>query len=214
MLRLQISSVELPFEAAQMFEGLIGLVSRVVAMGLLRGKPIERLDADAIKRVLDALQCGGLIGTQRARLDALLLRPSSSKSGSVIDASEAIRQLIAVLEESPVPRTEWPAMREMFGDEALAELLGISGSSLKRYAAEERSTPSKIAERLHWVAMVVADLAGSYNDFGMRRWFERTRSQLDGRSPRKALGPEWSPGDPAAQRVRALAASLVGAGAT
>ncbi len=105
-------------------------------------------------------------------------------------------------------------MRAIFGDEALAELLGISGSSLKRYAAEERSTPSKIAERLHWVAMVVADLAGSYNDFGMRRWFERTRSQLDGRSPRKALGPEWSPSDPAAQRVRALAASLVGAGAT
>ena len=105
-------------------------------------------------------------------------------------------------------------MREIFGDEALAELLAISLSSLKRYAGEERATPSKIAERLHWVAMVVADLAGSYNEFGIRRWFERSRSQLEGRSPRKVLGAQWSPGDPAARRVRSLAASLVGAGAT
>lgn len=213
MLNLRISSVEPAFEAAPILEALIGLVSRTAAMGLLRGKPVERLDADTIKRVLDALQGGGLIGAQRARL-ATMLRPTSSRSGSVAEASEAIAQLIGVLEESPVPRTEWPAMREIFGDEALAELLGISASSLKRYAGEERITPPRIAERLHWVAMVVADLAGSYNNFGMRRWFERSRSQLDGRSPRRALGREWSPRDPAAQRVRALAASLVGAGAT
>ena len=213
MRNLHISSVEPAFEPAPVLSGLIGLVSRVAAMGLLRGKPIERLDADAVKRVLDALQSGGLIGTHRARLGAML-RPTSPKSESLDDAIEAIRQIIAVLEESPVPHTEWPAMRELFGDEPLADLLGISASSLKRYAGKERETPAKIAERLHWVAMVVADLAGSYNDFGMRRWFERSRSQLDGRSPRKVLGAEWSPSDPAAQRVRALAASLVGAGAT
>jgi hypothetical protein len=205
--------VESALEPAPVLEALIGLVSRTAAMGLLRGKPIERLDADAIERVLEALQAGGLIGAQRARL-AAMLRPASSRSGSMADASEALRQLIAVLEESPVPHTEWPAMREILGDEALAGLLGISASSLKRYAGEERVTPPAVAERLHWVAMVVADLAGSYNDFGMRRWFERSRSQLDGRSPRRMLGREWSPRDPSAQRVRALAASLVGAGAT
>ncbi len=212
MLNLHISSVEPAFEPSQVV-GLIGLVSRVAAMGLLHGKPIERLDADAIERVLDALQAGGLLGTQRARFGAML-RPGAWKHESIDETSNAIRQLIAVLEESPVPRTEWPAMREIFGDEALAELLAISLSSLKRYAGEERATPSKIAERLHWVAMVVADLAGSYNEFGIRRWFERSRSQLEGRSPRKVLGAQWSPGDPAARRVRSLAASLVGAGAT
>ncbi len=206
MLDLRISSVAPAFQPSDGLVSLIGLVSRVVAMGLLRGEPIERLDADAIKRVLDALQTGGLLGAQRARFAAMLRSPD--KTG------EAIRQLIAVLEESPVPRTEWPAMRGIFGDEALAELLGVSPSSLKRYASAERATPSKIAERLHWVAMVVADLAGSYNDFGMRRWFERSRSQLHGCSPRKALGSEWNPNDPAAQRVRVLAASLAGAGAT
>lgn len=212
MLNLHISSVEPAFEPSQVV-GLIGLVSRVAAMGLLHGKPIERLDSDAIERVLDALQAGGLLGTQRARFGAML-RPGAWKHESIDETSNAIRQLIAVLEESPVPRTEWPAMREIFGDEALAELLAISLSSLKRYAGEERATPSKIAERLHWVAMVVADLAGSYNEFGIRRWFERSRSQLEGRSPRKVLGAQWSPGDPAAWRVRSLAASLVGAGAT
>lgn len=212
MLNLHISSVEPAFEPLQVV-GLIGLVSRVAAMGLLHGKPIERLDSDAIERVLDALQAGGLLGTQRARFGAML-QPGAWRPEPIDETSNAIRQLIAVLEESPVPRTEWPAMREIFGDEALAELLAISLSSLKRYAGEERATPSKIAERLHWVAMVVADLAGSYNEFGIRRWFERSRSQLEGRSPRKVLGAQWSPGDPAARRVRSLAASLVGAGAT
>lgn len=212
MLNLHISSVEPAFEPSQVV-GLIGLVSRVAAMGLLHGRPIERLDADAIERVLDALQAGGLLGTQRARFGAML-QPGAWRPEPIDETSNAIRQLIAVLEESPVPRTEWPAMRKIFGDEALAELLAISLSSLKRYAGEERATPSKIAERLHWVAMVVADLAGSYNEFGIRRWFERSRSQLEGRSPRKVLGAQWSPGDPAARRVRSLAASLVGAGAT
>jgi hypothetical protein len=213
MRNIRIVSVEPAFEPPSILEGLIGLVSRVAAMGLIEGKPIERLDAKTIDRVLDALQNGGMIGAQRARLVAML-RATSPKGALLDDANEAIRQLITVLEESPVPRTEWPAMREVFGDEVLAELLCISASSLKRYAGEERETPPKIAERLHWVAMIVADLAGSYNDFGMRRWFERSRTQLDGRSPRKVLGTEWSPNDPAARRVRALAASLVGAGAT
>ena len=59
-------------------------------------------------------------------------------------------------------------------------------------------------------AMVVADLAGAYNDFGIRRWFERPRSQLDGKSPRQTLGAAWTPEDAAAARVRALAAVLSG----
>jgi hypothetical protein len=37
-----------------------------------------------------------------------------------------------------------------------------------------------VAERLHWLAMVVADLAGSYNALGIRRWFERPRALLGG----------------------------------
>jgi hypothetical protein len=60
---------------------------------------------------------------------------------------------------------------------------------------------------------VVSDLAGSYNDFGMRRWFERPRTQLGGKSPRALLGARWAPDDKAALQVRALAATLSGAAA-
>ena len=89
MLNLRIASVEPAFESAQLLMGLTELMSRVVAMGLLRGKPIERLDADAIKRVLDALQAGGLLGTQRARFVAML-RPNARKPES--DSSRRARR--------------------------------------------------------------------------------------------------------------------------
>jgi hypothetical protein len=56
--------------------------------------------------------------------------------------------------------------------------------------------------------MVVADLAGAYNASGIRRWFERPRAQLDGRSPRQFLGDDWRVDDEWASRVRALAASI------
>ena len=210
---IRIHSVAPAYEKAPLLNGLLGLVSRVAAMGLLRDKIIGSLDVQSISRVLDALQRGGLLGAQRARL-SVLLDPAALRAGSARQAGLALQQAIDVLEESPVPATEWLAMRRLLGDDTLAGLLDISVSSLKRYAAAERNTPAQIADRLHWVAMVVSDLAGSYNDFGMRRWFERDRSQLDGCSPRKALGVGWQSNDTSARRVRALAASLSGAGAT
>lgn len=210
---LHIHSVEPGFETQPVLDGLLGLFSRAFAMGLLGNKAIDRLDHQSIQRVFDALQHGGLLGAQRARLGALL-RPEVLRKGVGKNAGVALQQVIDVLEESPMPVTEWPAMRRIFGDDALADLLAISVSSLKRYAGGERVTPPDIADRLHWVAMVVSDLAGSYNQFGMQRWFERERSQLGGRSPRKTLGARWQPSDASARRVRALATSLAGAGAT
>ncbi len=76
------------------------------------------------------------------------------------------------------------------------------------------STPVETADRLHWLAMVVADLAGSYNEFGIRRWFHRHRAQLDGKSPFEILGKNWSSDTEAAKRVRELARSLSAGGAT
>src|SRR5437870_9306326 len=46
----------------------------------------------------------------------------------------------------------------------ISSATGFSGTTIKRYSAGERSTPVETADRLHWLAMVVADLAGSYND--------------------------------------------------
>lgn len=81
---------------------------------------------------------------------------------------------------------------------------------MRRYASAERATPDDVAARLHWLAMLVADLAGAYNDHGIRRWLQRPRTQLQGRSPWQWLGEAWSPDGDAAQQVRALAAVLSG----
>jgi len=71
-----------------------------------------------------------------------------------------------------------------------------------------------IAARLHLLAFIVGDLAGAYNDIGVRRWFDRPRERLDGRTPAQVLGHEWSPGDDAPKRVRDLARALAPSPAT
>jgi hypothetical protein len=85
--------------------------------------------------------------------------------------------------------------------------------SLRRYAAKSRTIPDLVAARLHFLALVVGDLGGAYNDFGIRRWFERPRSQLDGKAPRQILRGPWTPDDAVVQTLRALAADLAGPGA-
>ena len=102
----------------------------------------------------------------------------------------------------------------MLDEETLASLLGVSISSLKRYRSGERATPDRIAARLHFLALVLGDLAGSYNDIGIRRWFLRKRARLDGRSPAQLLTGAWDPDDVGPARVRQLAHELVSLSAT
>ncbi|MDP8905271.1 MAG: hypothetical protein M3N29_08140, partial [Chloroflexota bacterium] len=90
--------------------------------------------------------------------------------------------------------------------------VGTSPVSLRRYIAGTRAVPDAVAARAHWLAMLVADLAGAYNSLGIRRWFDRPRSHLGARSPREVLGRNWDPDDPSVQAVRDLAAALAGAG--
>ena len=90
----------------------------------------------------------------------------------------------------------------------------MSVSSLKRYQAGDRDTPDAIAARLHCLALLVSDLAGSYNDIGIRRWFQRKRTQLDGRAPAAFLTGDWDPDDEGPARVRQLARELVSFSAT
>ena len=121
-------------------------------------------------------------------------------------------RLDGALAGSPVPGRELAALQRVLGPEPLAALLGVSVVSLRRYVAGERPAPDVVAARGHLLALVVSDLAGTYNDTGIRRWFERPRAQLEGRSPAQALGARWDPDDPTAVRVAALAAALVGPG--
>lgn len=188
------------------------LFSRSAAMGLLSARQVTELSPRSVRGLVTDLQQHGLAG--RA---GIFLAPLMQDGLQTWDAATERRlehdlgQLAQALEDSPNPATEWSSMRQTLGDELLSALLDVSASSLRRYAAGERSTPEAIAARLHWLAMVVSDLAGAYNVLGMRRWFERPRAQLDGQSPRAVLGRVWLPDDANAQRVRALAAALSGA---
>ena len=212
MLEIRITPEALPPWGPTLGATLAALLTRSVAMGVLGGKPVTRLDGAVVKRLATALQRHG-IGANAG----LIWAPLADEPAKAIDeatqrrVAEGLVRLNDALEASATPSTEWPSMRGVFGDDLLVELLGVGASSLRRYASGERATPDDVAARLHWLAMVVADLAGGYNDFGIRRWFERPRNQLDGKSPRQVLGASWTPDDAGATRVRALASVLSGA---
>jgi hypothetical protein len=212
MVPIRIHPDSAPSANRRLHERLLTLLTRASAMGVLAGATVTQIDAQAVQRVLTALHKQGLIGAAPVALAPLLKQgPARLDAATAERMADSVEQLVAVLDDSPAPSSEWAPMRAVFGDEALGALLGIAPASLRRYAAAERATPQGTAERLHWLAMVVSDLAGSYNDFGMRRWFERPRTQLGGKSPRALLGARWTPDDKAAQQVRKLAATLSGA---
>lgn len=197
---------------AGLAQRLANVFSRSAAMGLLSEAEVTELNPGTVRSLVADLQQHGLAGAAGIGLAPLMHdtpQPWDPATERLLE--DRLDQLAQVLEDSPAPATEWPGMREVFGDELLAALLDVSPSSLRRYAAGERGTPDTTAARLHWLAMVVSDLAGGYNALGMRRWFERPRAQLGGVSPRAALGAAWQPDDAAAQTVRALAAALSGA---
>ena len=212
MVPIQIHPDSAPSVNRRLHERLLTLLTRASAMGVLAGATVTQIDAQALQRVLTALHKQGLIGAAPVALAPLLKKgPALLDAATAERMADSVEQLVAVLDESPAPASEWAPMRAVFGDDVLGDLLGIAPASLRRYGAAERATPQATAERLHWLAMVVSDLAGSYNDFGMRRWFERPRTQLGGKSPRALLGSRWTPDAKAAQQVRALAAVLSGA---
>ena len=120
-----------------------------------------------------------------------------------------MERLNLALEESPAPEFEWNRLAGVLGLEILARLLGVSGTSVRRYRANARTTPDDVAERLHFLSLIVGDLAGTYNEIGIRQWFERKRAQLDGRSPLEWLKGRWKPIQPGPRRVQDLARALV-----
>ncbi len=128
------------------------------------------------------------------------------------DAPARLRSLLAELyeelEHSPAPNVEWTPLERSLGSSLLAQLLGISPSSVDRYKSGDRRTPDDVADRLHSLALIVSDLAGAYNEFGIRRWFDRPRTPLRGRTPKEILREGWSSSSDSAQQVRSMAASL------
>ena len=181
----------------------VRVATRVEAMGLLgSGLRRDRM-VDVIGSAFDALDRAGIARREIASLDRAEPGELAVIVGRVSDALEA----------SPHPDTEWAAVAGRLGDDLVARLTSVSPSSLARYAGGLRTTPDAVAARLHHLALVVADLAGSFNDRGIRRWFDRARPQLGGATPASLLAGDWDPDDPGPIQVAGLAAALAGAAA-
>ncbi len=205
---IRIRAVQEPFDDPDTVRSAVSFLSRAETMGFLGDEDIDRLAIGTVREVIDAMTEAGLaVGP-----GAVLHIPEEAITGS--DIAEILTELDGILESSPAPEREWPSLAELFGVEALAELLGVSAASVRRYLRGDRATPDRVAARLHFLAMVVSDLSGAYNHLGIRRWFERSRSALDGASPRELLADEWDPDDAGPRRVRALAGALLGSPAT
>ena len=198
--KLQIRSVRAPLDDPETAEAAVDVLKAMEAMGLL-ADDVDELTLDVVRSVATRAAEAGV-----GESAAASLRSTASRSPD--RAAAALRELQRALEGSPLPAFEWPAMIELFGVERLAELVGVSVASLRRYAADQRPTPDVVAARLHLIARVVAELRGAYSEVGVRRWFERTRSLLGGRSPDSLLSGEWDPDGGDAERVLALARSL------
>ncbi len=181
---------------------------RAEAMGLV--EPISSMDdfdVSGARKVLRSVKDAGIARSSVLELETADQANGEPQSGPEI--ADLMRAVIAALEASPAPTSEWRSVARVFDAEHLAPLLGISVSSLRRYQAGTRSTPDDVAARLHFLALVISDLAGAYNDIGIRRWFTRERSPLDAKTPASLLTGDWSPEDEGPRRVRELAQALV-----
>jgi hypothetical protein len=174
--------------------GLVLLAERLALMGADLG---EAADARAVLDAVEALGVG-VVTVTRLRTSA---DPAVWERG--------VERLLDLVEQSPTPEGEWDRVGAVLGEELLADLTGVSKASLARYRGGQRRTPDAVAARLHHVAMTTADLAGSYTPAGIRRWFDRPRTALDGRTPRAVLEGSWAPEDEGPTAMRELARSLV-----
>jgi uncharacterized protein (DUF2384 family) len=205
MSKLQIRSIEPPLDDPETTDAAIDVLKSMEAMGLLPDD-LDELTLEVIRAVAARAAEVGIGGSAAASLH----RPPSPPG----HVAAALRELGLALEGSPMPAFEWPAMLDLFGAERLAELLGVSVASLRRYAKDERPTPDVVAARLHLLARIVAELRGAYSEVGVRRWFERPRTALRGRAPDDLLTGGWDPDGADAERVFALARALTASPAT
>jgi len=166
-------------------------------MGLFERPAGVRIDRRTVGSAIAAAAQGGLAEEVASRAD------------SAEPTDEKILAFLRALENSPRPSAEIAHLSAVIGLDQLSALVGASGSSLRRYTAETRDVPDPIAVRIHFVAELVAFLRGSFNEFGIRRWFSRQHPELHGQSPAQVLSGDWDPGDDRARSAATLAAGLL-----
>jgi transcriptional regulator with XRE-family HTH domain len=192
----------------RLYRLVFSILARLEAMGVMRaeaqrGEPdlelLRRLAREAARAGIGRQSAAYILGSQKPDTRELLA---------------SLQRLEQATEESPVPQTEWPAVERVLGAETLAGLLGVSPISVQRYRRGERQAPDRVVARLHFVALLVADLSGTYTEEGVRLWLGRPRTLLEGRTPAQLLSGEWAPEDTGPARVKELARSLAGSPAT
>jgi hypothetical protein len=202
---IRIESAKAPFTLPRVAFQAVTALGRADAMGLLpANEHIETLDLPSFRNAVRHIHRAGI--ARNIQLDLTNV--------SAPNLERTLEHLNLALEESPVPEFEWNRLAEVLGLVLLSRLLDISGSSIRRYRANARTTPDDVAERLHFLSLVVGDLAGAYNEIGIRQWFERKRAQLDGRTPLDWLKGRWKPVQTGPRRVQDLARALVASPAT
>ena len=201
---LRFRSAEPPFSETAVAGQAVRLLALIEALGLWEpAQLIEVLDGDVFAAALSSTAAAGVA-------------PSAifDWQGYSDKAPEEFARWISTVRDdlaaSPVPERELPKLDLLFSTDRLAKAVGVADSSLRRYLAGGRHVPDEVANRAHLLARIVGDLAGSYNERGIRRWFERARAQLDDRAPQDILTGPWSPDDPDVARVAALAAERAG----
>ncbi|MEB3352612.1 MAG: hypothetical protein VKM34_00010 [Cyanobacteriota bacterium] len=169
-------------------------IDRVVRMGLLSPPATA---ADAMQALLREGIC-----TNGAR------QWLGQDADSVGARAQVLAAVYSRLRHCPSPMTEWQAVRDVLNDdEILAALIGIGVISVRRYAKGERTCPDAVAARLHWLALLIHQLEGTYNAYGIRRWFQRPRAALAGQAPQDLLKGNWDPEDDPIRAITALAES-------
>jgi len=205
---IRIESVRFPFTSPGVVFQAIMAFGRADSMGLLpANERIDTLDLASLRKLVRHIQRAGIART-------IQFGPEHDVADSDAGLERTLEHLNTALEESPAPEFEWNRMMEILGLELLSRLLGISSSSVRRYKAAARTTPDDVAERLHFLSLIVGDLSGAYNEIGIRQWFDRKRAQLSGRAPSDLLKGRWRPGQPASRQVQDLARSLLASPAT
>jgi hypothetical protein len=166
-------------------------------MGIFVRPAMSRIDRKMVGQVIEAAA------------DARLAEAVASRRDAANPGDRTIHAFVDALLASPRPAQEINNLVPILGYDTLQRLVGASEVSLRRYASGTRTAPDEVARRIHFVAALVAILRGSFNEFGIRRWFERVHPSL-GKAPAAALGRGFEPDDDAAQEVLRTALSLLG----